>query len=97
MKQLTKEYLIHIANPSRLEAAVMLDVPWNQTTLSAVIGFVAANAEPDIADKLHVIAYHRMSAFDEENGTFLLFIRLDLQDIFEASEIEEHQNQVAIV
>ena len=97
MKQLTKQYLLHIANPSTLTASVLIDVPWNQTTLSAVIGFVAANAEPDIADKLHVIDYHRMSTFDEENETFLLFIRLDLQDIFEASEIEEYQNQVAIV
>ena len=97
MKQLTKQYLLHIANPSTLTASVLIDVPWNQTTLSAVIGFVAANAEPDIADKLHVIDYHRMSTFNEENETFLLFIRLDLQDIFEASEIEEYQNQVAIV
>jgi hypothetical protein len=97
MNKLSKEYLIHIANPSTLEAGVMLDVPWNQTTLSAVIGFVAANAEPDIADKLHVIDYHRMSTFNEENETFLLFIRLDLQDIFEASEIEEYQGKVAIV
>jgi hypothetical protein len=97
MKQLTKQYLLHIANPSTLTASVLIDVPWNQTTLSAVIGFVAANAEPDIADKLHVIDYHKVNSFNEENETFLLLIQLDLQDIFEPSEIEEYQNQVAIV
>jgi len=97
MKQLTKEYLIDIANPSTLEAAVMLDVPWNQTTLSAVISFVAANAEPDIADKLHVMDYHKINSFNEEKETFLLLVELDLQDIFEADEIEERQSKVSIV
>jgi len=97
MNKLSKEYLIHIANPSTLTASVLIDVPWNQTTLSAVIGFVAANAEPDIADKLHVMDYHKVNNFNEENETFLLLIQLDLQDIFEVDEIEEYQGKVAIV
>jgi hypothetical protein len=97
MNKLSKEYLIHIANPSTLTASVLIDVPWNQTTLSAVIGFVAANAESDIADKLHVMDYHKVNNFNEENETFLLLIQLDLQDIFEADEIEEYQGKVAIV
>ena len=76
---------------------MLLDIPWNQTNLSSIIGFVAANAEPDIADKLHVMDYHKINSFNEENETFLLLIELDLQDIFEADEIEERQSKVSIV
>jgi hypothetical protein len=97
MNKLSKEYLIDIANPSTLEAAVMLDIPWNRTTLCSVIGFIAANAESDIADRLYVIDYHKVGNFNEEKETFTLLIELDLQDIFEADEIEERQSKVSIV
>jgi hypothetical protein len=97
MNQLGKQYLIQIANPSTLTASPMIDVPWNQTTVDAVIDFVAANAEPDIADRLHVIDYHKIGDFNEEKETFLLLIKLDLKDIFEASEIEEYQRKISIV
>ena len=97
MNKLSKEYLIDIADPSTLTASVLLDIPWNQTNLSSIIGFVAANAEPDIADKLHVMDYHKINSFNEEKETFLLLIELDLQDIFEADEIEERQSKVSIV
>jgi hypothetical protein len=90
MKQLTKEYLIHTTNPSTLEASVFIDIPWNQTTLGSVIGFIATNAESDIADRLHVIDYHKVGNFNEEKETFTLLVKLDLQDIFEADEIEEY-------
>jgi hypothetical protein len=97
MEQLTKQYLLRIANPSTLTASPMIDVPWNQTTLSAVMRFVADNAEPEIAEKISVIDYHKVSNFNEENETFLLMVRLDLQDVFESWEIEEYQESVAIV
>jgi len=97
MKQLTKQYLLHITNPSTLEASVFIDVPWNQTTFGAVIGFVAANAESDIADRLHVLDYKKAGSFNEEDETFTLFVNLNLQDIFETNEIEEYQSKVAIV
>jgi hypothetical protein len=97
MEQLTKQYLLHIANPSTLTGCVFIDVPWNQTTLSAVMSFVAANAEPDIADKLHVIDYEKVNSFNEENDTFLLLIKLDLQDVFESDEIEDYQSKTSIV
>jgi len=97
MNKLSKQYLIDIADPSTLTASVLLDIPWNQTNLSSIIGFVAANAEPDIADKLHVMDYHKVNNFNEENETFLLLIELDLQDVFENGEIEEHQSNTSIV
>jgi hypothetical protein len=97
MQQLTKQYLLRIANPSTLTGCVFIDVPWNQTTLSAVMSFVAANAEPDIADKLHVIDYEKVNSFNEENDTFLLLIKLDLQDVFESDEIEDYQSKSSIV
>jgi hypothetical protein len=97
MNKLSKQYLIDIADPSTLTASVLLDIPWNQTNLSSIIGFVAANAEPDIADKLHVMDYHKINNFNEENETFLLLIELDLQDVFESDEIEDHQSNTSIV
>ena len=97
MNKLSKQYLIDIADPSTLTASVLLDIPWNQTNLSSIIGFVAANAEPDIADKLHVMDYHKINNFNEESETFLLLIELDLQDVFENGEIEEHQSNTSIV
>jgi hypothetical protein len=97
MNKLSKQYLIDIADPSTLTASVLLDIPWNQTNLSSIIGFVAANAEPDIADKLHVMDYHKVNNFNEESETFLLLIELDLQDVFENGEIEEHQSNTSIV
>jgi len=61
------------------------------------MSFIAANAEPDIADKLHVIDYEKVNSFNEENDTFLLLIKLDLQDVFESDEIEDYQSKTSIV
>jgi len=61
------------------------------------MSFVAANAEPDIADKLHVIDYEKVNSFNEENETFLLLVKLDLQDVFESDEIEDYQSKSSIV
>lgn len=97
MQQLTKQYLLHIANSLTLTASIFIDVPWDQTTLSAVMSFVAANAEPDIAEKIHVIDYHKVGNFNEEKETFSLIVMLDVQDVFESDEIEDYQIKTSIV
>jgi hypothetical protein len=97
MQQLTKQYLLHIANSLTLTASIFIDVPWDQTTLSAVMSFVAANAEPDIAEKIHVIDYHKVGNFNEEKETFSLIVMLDVQDVFESDEIEDYQSKTSIV
>lgn len=97
MEQLTKQYLLRIANPLTLIASVFIDVPWDQTTLSAVMSFIADNAEPEIAEKIHVINYHKVGNFNEEKETFSLIVMLDVQDVFESDEIEDYQSKASIV